>query len=68
MKEIISANLKALMKKHGETQEQLAKIAGCSEPFINRVVNGFKIPSAETLVLIADHYRCSVDELIREKK
>lgn len=67
MRETLSANLKALMNEHGETQEQLAEIAGCTQTFISKMINGFKMPSAEMLLRIADHYHCTVDDLIREE-
>ena len=47
--------------------EQVAEIAGCTQTFISKMINGFKMPSAEMLLRIADHYHCTVDDLIREE-
>ncbi len=57
--------LKVMRRKKNITQAQLGKILGVSQQAIAKWENGISKPRAEMLVMIADYFCCSVDELLR---
>lgn len=56
--------IKELMKQKGITQKELGEAAGVSQPFIDNILRGLKIPSVATLKAMAVKLGCTVDELL----
>lgn len=59
----LAETIAALRKKHGVTQEQMGKALGISPQAISKWENGTCLPDTQTLPLIADFFRVSVDYL-----
>jgi len=66
IKEIIAKNLVALRKKHGLTQNELAKKLDYSDNTISRWENAELSPSIETLQKISEVYNISLNTLFEE--
>ncbi len=64
----LGQNIKALRKKEGLTQEQLAKKIGISTITIRQYENGLRTPKYSTVESIAKALDCSVSELINSKQ
>ena len=62
----LSANIKALRRKHGIAQERLGLEAGVDRTFISKIERGIGNPTLEILVKISERLEVPVDELIRE--
>ena len=63
----LAENLKRRREEYQLTQEDLAKRVGVDRVSISRFESGYKIPSLNTTVAIADALNLSVDELIGRK-
>ena len=57
-------NIKSLRKAFGETQDDLGFILGVNNNTISQYENGKNIPKDDYLMLIANHYLVSVEELV----
>lgn len=57
-------NLQKQRKAHGLSQEELAEKCGISRQAIAKWESGNSLPSIETLILLADLYEMSLDELV----
>jgi transcriptional regulator with XRE-family HTH domain len=60
----LAQNLKYLRNKAGETQGDIAKLLGVSEMTISRYESGENEPDLKKLVVIAQHFGVSVDEIL----
>ena len=65
---ILCKRLKQLRQESGLTQEQLAQKIGISRVNYNRYENGKVLPDYNVLVMIADFYDISLDELFDRKR
>jgi DNA-binding XRE family transcriptional regulator len=63
---MLKDNLTRLRIKAGLTQNDLAKLTGCTQQFINLCERGLKVPSLGVAVDIAKNLNCTVDDLIKE--
>lgn len=52
----------------GETQKQLAEAIGATQAEISRWENGEVNPRTETLEAMAEHFGCSVDDLLYQRR
>ena len=60
----IGDRIKLLRKKNHLTQRKLAEIIGVTEVSLQRFEYGTARPSLDTLILLADHFSCSIDFLV----
>lgn len=60
----LSTKLKDLRTKEGYSQTFVAKAIGISPPIISTYESGQKSPSLESLVALAQLYKCSTDYLL----
>lgn len=60
--------LKELRKTKGMTQEELGDLLNVSHKTVSKWENGLGLPEISTLLLLADFYRISVDDLLRGSK
>lgn len=60
--------LKSLRKSKGLTQTELADMLNVSNKTISKWENGLGIPEMSTLLLLADIYEVSVDDILRGSK
>ena len=65
MKNNFSENLKLLRKQNNTTQNEIAKLCKTTTATVSRWENGVNEPDIYTLILIADFFAITVDELIR---
>lgn len=56
--------LKELISEYGLTQKQLAQVTGITETSISKYVRGEDEPSLKSLIVIANHFKCTTDFLI----
>ncbi len=61
-------NLKALRKRNGFTQTELAERVGTSERSIKYFEAGLRNPSLTTLIRLAENLNCSLDEIVGRKE
>lgn len=61
---IIAANLDLYMTKENETQADLAEVLDVTQAAVSNYMTGKKAPSIDSLIKIAKHYGCSVDDLV----
>lgn len=61
----LGRNLMILLYDKKIEQRELAKVAGCTEAMISRVIKGERDICSEKLKKIADYLEVSVDELLR---
>lgn len=61
---IIAANLCWYMTKEDETQADLAEALGVTNVAVSNYMTGRNAPSIDSLIKIARHYGCSVDDLV----
>jgi len=64
MKNNFRHNLKSLREGAGITQPELAKKAGVSKAVISHWENGLREPGMTSLILLADCFEISIDELV----
>lgn len=57
-------NIRRKREEYELDQKELAERVGVSKGAMSGYESGFKVPSVETLVRIADALYCSVDELL----
>ena len=62
--DIMENNLRKLRKEHKLTQVQLQMQTGIEQSLLSKFENGERIPTTETLVLLADFYNVSIDYLL----
>ena len=62
----MSNNLKAMRKKRGLTQEDLAELMGTTKTTVYRHESGVRDPSAATVREYAKHLQCSPGEIMGE--
>jgi len=60
--------LKALRKTKGMTQEELGDFLNVSHKTVSKWENGLGLPEISTLLILADFYKISVDDLLRGSK
>ena len=61
--------LKTFRKRHGFTQAEVAEYAGVSRQAFSNFERGLREPSIKVLIMLADLYHISLDELVgREQK
>ncbi len=60
--------LKALRKTKGMTQEELGDFLNVSNKTVSKWENGLGLPEISTLLVLADFYKISVDDLLRGSK
>ena len=61
---IFSANLVWLMRKHNESQAELARASGVVQQLISKYARGKCLPSLENILRIAQHYCTTVEDLL----
>ena len=59
-------NLKLLRKRKKLSQEQLAEILGVSRSSVNAYENQLADPTLPTLIKISDHFKVSIDRLLKQ--
>lgn len=62
-KTVIARNIKTLRELNDETQSELSKVIFRAESAVAMYESGLRIPTIQTLKMIASHYNCSVDDL-----
>lgn len=62
----LGRRIKAIRRKRGFTQAQLAEMVECSTPYISYIEQGHKSVSLEMFVLVANALNASADELMRD--
>lgn len=61
--------LKTFRKRHGFTQAEVAEYAGVTRQAFSNFERGLREPSIKVLIMLADLYHISLDELVgREQK
>ena len=59
-------NFQQFINKTGLTERELAKIAGCKQPYINKLSNGqCRQKAIQVFIAICDHFQISMDSLLR---
>lgn len=64
----LGLNLADLRKRHGYSQEALAEKLGISRQAVSKWERGDSTPDTDTLILLAELYNVSLDELIGKEK
>lgn len=64
IRESITSNIRRLRKESGLTQQQVADKVNVSRSAYSQYEMGLKQPTIDTLVKIADLYKCSLDYLV----
>ena len=57
-------NLKLLRKNAGLTQLQVQLATGIEQALLSKFESGVRVPPTETLILLADFYRVSIDYIL----
>jgi transcriptional regulator with XRE-family HTH domain len=57
--------VRALRRKHGFTQVELAEMLGIDRSYLSEIETGKKDPSLRVLKTIADGFRLSLSQLLR---
>lgn len=57
-------NLRKLRKRMGLTQLQLQLATGIEQSLISKYENGERIPPTETLIVLADFFKVSIDYIL----
>ena len=57
-------NLKLLRKSRGYTQIAVQMKTGIEQALLSKFENGERIPPTETLMILADFYRVSIDYIL----
>ena len=63
----IAQNLKYLRERKGETQKDISSLLNVSEMTISRYENGENEPDLKNVVVLANHFDVSLDEIISVK-
>lgn len=63
----IGDRIRQIRENNGESQEELAKIIGCTQVIISKIENGTISLNAYRLNKIAEHYHVSCDFFCKEK-
>lgn len=64
--ELISKNLKRLMKEENINQPKLGLETGLSQPTISKYLSGTMMPSVPALVRMSEALFCSLDDFLEE--
>ena len=64
---MISRAIKRLRNNAGLTQVELAERIGISQGSLSSYENGKDIPSVNTLISMADVFKCTLDELVERR-
>ncbi len=65
----IAERLRARMQGiPGMTQRQLASITGISQPTVNRILKGDRVPTMTEVICLADALGCSVAEVTGQSR
>ena len=64
--EVLGAKVKAIRKKRGFTQAQLAELVECSNTYICQVEKGTKCMSLDMFIYVANALNVSADELLQD--
>lgn len=64
---MISRAIKRLRNNAGLTQVELAERIGISQGSLSSYENGKDIPSVNTLIRMADVFKCTLDELVERR-
>ena len=67
-KRIFADNLMHYMKKHNETQIDVAKLIGVSKSNVSAYIKGEQIPRMDKVQILANHYGVSLSDLLETKK
>ena len=59
-------NLRALRENESESQQNIGDILGVTKQTIGRYENGECEPDLKALIILADHFEVSVDDLLRK--
>jgi len=62
----LGSRIREERQRAGMTQEKLAEAAGCNESYIGQIERGYKNPSLEIIVNIANALNVTVDYLLAE--
>ena len=60
----MNTNLKKLRKSAGLTQLQLQLATGIEQSLISKYESGERIPPTETLIVLADYFKVSIDYIL----
>jgi len=66
-REAFTVFLKSIMKTHNWTLTELAQDVGISRTALSNWVNGYKWPSMYNIMVIADHFGVTLDEMFGRK-
>lgn len=64
LKNIIGSNIRSFRKKHYETVTSLSKIIGVSQSTVSDWETGKKMPRADNIKKIANHWQISTSQLL----
>lgn len=64
---MISRAIKRLRNNAGYTQVELAERIGISQGSLSAYESGKDIPSVNTLIRMADVFKCTLDELVERR-
>lgn len=65
---MLSDRLKALRKKRGYSQQQMAQKLHLTQGAISQWENGLTVPAADQLLSLAEVFGVSVDEILRDEQ
>lgn len=60
----LAQNLKYLRERRGEAQKDIAELLGVPKTIMSSYENGYTEPNIEKLILLAEHFRVTLDDLI----
>lgn len=60
----MNTNLKKLRKEHNLTQIALQMETGIEQALLSKYENGLRIPPTDTLLILADYYKVSIDYIL----
>lgn len=61
---MLNTNLKKLRKEHNLTQIALQMETGIEQALLSKYENGLRIPPTDTLLILADYYKVSIDYIL----
>lgn len=65
---MLSDRLKAIRKKRGYSQQQMAQKLHLTQGAISQWENGLTVPAADQLLSLAEVFGVSVDEILRDEQ
>lgn len=68
IKRLFSINLKRIMLENGKTQSDIVKDLSFRQATVSDWLNGKKYPRMDTIEMLAQYFRISIDELISVSK